>query len=109
MPTISSSGTNAWIVLDTTDWIKNAATSNAQKYTPPADGWLNIRVDNATMLGLAITGGTYYLHQMIRSETPSGLALLMPVFKNIESAILVAGNENLAYTRCVFYPCQGNV
>jgi len=109
LPSISSSGANAWIALDTTDWVKNDATSAAQKYTPPADGWLNIRVNNATMLGLAITGGGNYMHQMVRSETPNGLALLIPVFKNTEVAILVAGNENLVYDRSTFYPCQGNV
>ena len=110
LPSISASGANAWIALDTTDWVKNAATSAAQKYTPPADGWLNIRVDNAIMLGLAITGGSNnYMHQMVRSETPNSLALLIPVFKNIEVAILVAGNDNLTYNRATFYPCQGNV
>ena len=109
LPSISASGANAWIALDTTDWVKNAATSAAQKYTPPADGWLNIRVDNAIMLGLAITAGSNYMHQMVRSETPNGLALLIPVFKNVEVAILVAGNENLAYNRSTFYYCQGNV
>ena len=109
LPSISASGANAWIALDTTDWVKNAATSAAQKYTPPADGWLNIRVNNAIMLGLAITAGSNYMHQMVRSETPNSLALLIPVFKNIEVAILVAGNENLAYDRSTFYYCQGNV
>ena len=110
LPSISASGANAWIALDTTDWVKNAATSAAQKYTPPADGWLNIRVDNAIMLCLAITGGSNnYMHQMVRSETPNSLALLIPVFKNIEVAILVAGNDNLTYNRATFYPCQGNV
>ena len=49
------------------------------------------------------------MHQMVRSETPNGLALLIPVFKNVEVAILVAGNENLAYDRSTFYYCQGNV
>jgi len=109
LPSISSSGANAWIALDTTDWVKSAVTSAAQKYTPPADGWLNIRVNNATMLGLAITGGGNYMHQMVRSETPNGLALLIPVFKNTQVAILVAGNENLVYDRSTFYYCQGNV
>ena len=109
LPSISASGANAWIALDTTNWVKNAATSAAQKYTPPADGWLNVRVDNATMLGLAITNVGNYMHQMVRSETPNSLALLLPVFKNTEVAILVAGNENLTYNKATFYPCQGNV
>lgn len=109
LPSISSSGANAWIALDTTNWVASLATSSAQKYIPPADGWLNIRVDNAVALGLALTDGGNYMHQMVRSEAPSGLALLLPVFKNKEVAILVGGNENFAYTRATFYPCQGNV
>ena len=109
LPSISSTGTNAWIAIDTTNWVASLATSNAQKYMPPADGWLNVRVDNAVALGLALTDGGNYMHQMVRSETPSSLALLLPVFKNKEVAILVGGNENFAYTRVTFYPCQGNV
>lgn len=107
LPSISNTGANAWIALDTTDWVKEASTSASQKYIPLADGWLNVRVDNAILLAIAVGGN--YMHQMIRSETPNSLALLMPVFKGEQVAIIVGGNENLAYNRVTFYYCQGNV
>lgn len=107
LPSISNTGANAWIALDTTNWVKNASVSNAQKYLPLADGWLNVRIDNATMLAIAVGGN--YMHQIIRSGTANSLALLMPVFKNTEVAIMVSGNENLSYNRATFYPCKGNV
>ena len=90
------------VVIDTTNWDVAGGTN---VYTPPANGWLHIRVTDATELAVRWTDWRFGDRRV--SATATDLGVTIPVVAGVTiDVITVASGFN---SKCQFFPCQGNV
>lgn len=80
-----------------------AFDGTTNSYTPPANGWLSISVDNSTEVYVFLNN----LYGVNNSRPTAGsIRVTLPVIQGIAVAIRITGGT-LTFAR--FIPCQGNV
>ena len=89
------------VTIDTTNW-DVAGVINT--YTPPANGWIHIRVTEATELMIRWTGWKFGDRRV--SATVTDLGITIPVVAGVTVDIVTVAS---GFKHCMFYPCFGNV
>ena len=90
------------LVVDTTDW---NTTGGTNVYTPPANGWLHIRVSGATEL--TVRWNDWRFGDRRVSATATDLSVIIPVIEGVTVDVVTRASGFV--NKCAFFPGQGNV
>lgn len=90
------------VTIDTTNW---NIVGETNVYTPPANGWLHIRVAGATELMVRWTGWRFGDKRVSATATDLGVTIPVVAGVTVDVVTVASGFDG----KCQFFPCQGNV
>ena len=108
---------NSYVNVDTTNWDLTCSNGQLGSFTPTADGWLMLQVNNGgtSEVNFWIIGGVIRINNkstLNTSDNNNFNMLTIPVTKGSTYNIYGNASEYVAGRTigyCIFAPCQGNV
>ena len=108
---------NSYVDVDTTNWDLTCSNGQLGSFTPTADGWLMLQVNNGgtSEVNFWIIGGVIRINNkstLNTSDNNNFNMITIPVEKDVTYNIYGNASEYVAGRTigyCIFAPCQGNV